>query len=42
MEVLVGLFGLVFTGAIIAAPVLFVSGIRIVDQYEKGIMLNLR
>ncbi len=40
MEFIIGLFGLVFTGALIGLPILFISGIRIVDQYEKGIVLT--
>ena len=40
MEFIIGLIGLIFTGAVIGLPILFVSGIRIVDQYEKGIVLT--
>jgi regulator of protease activity HflC (stomatin/prohibitin superfamily) len=40
MEVLSVLFGFIFTGLIFGVPILFISGIRIVDQYEKGLILT--
>ncbi len=40
MEVLIGLLGLLFTGLLIGLPIIFLAGIRIIDQYEKGVVLT--
>lgn len=40
MELIFALIGLIFTSLIFGAPLLFLAGIRIIDQYEKGVILT--
>jgi regulator of protease activity HflC (stomatin/prohibitin superfamily) len=40
MEFMVAIFGLLVSAFVFGLPILFILGIRIVDQYEKGLVLT--
>lgn len=40
MEIILGLFGLLFSISFVVVPILLLSGIRIVDQYQRGLVLT--